>query len=82
MSWRGEKGGIHAAKAGYDVIMSPNIYMYFNCLQSKVNEKKIGNPNRVITLKKVYNYHPVPEVLSADEAKHIKFVDGVYVCAR
>src|SRR5699024_3759625 len=37
MSWRGEKGGIHAAKAGYDVIMSPNIYMYFNCLQSKVN---------------------------------------------
>ena len=76
MSWRGEKGGIHAAKAGYDVIMSPNIYMYFNCLQSKVNEKKIGNPNRVITLKKVYNYHPVPEVLSADEAKHIKGVQA------
>ena len=41
MSWRGEKGGqFHAAKAGYDVIMSPNIYMYFNCLQSKVNEKE------------------------------------------
>lgn len=76
MSWRGEKGGIHAAKAGYDVIMSPNIYMYFNCLQSKVNEKKIGNPNRVITLEKVYNYHLVPEVLSADEAKHIKGVQA------
>ena len=76
MSWRGEKGGFHAAKAGYDVIMSPNIYMYFNCLQSKVNEKKIGNPNRVITLEKVYNYHPVPEVLSADEAKHIKGVQA------
>ena len=76
MSWRGEKGGIHAAKAGYDVIMSPNIYMYFNCLQSKVNEKKIGNPNRVITLEKVYNYYPVPEVLSADEAKHIKGVQA------
>ena len=76
MSWRGEKGGIHAAKARYDVIMSPNIYMYFNCLQSKVNEKKIGNPNRVITLEKVYNYHPVPEVLSADEAKHIKGVQA------
>ena len=44
MSWRGEKGGIHAAKAGYDVIMSPNIYMYFNCLQSKVNEKKLEIP--------------------------------------
>ena len=50
--------------------------MCFNCLQSKVNEKKIGNPNRVITLEKVYNYHPVPEVLSADEAKHIKGVQA------
>lgn len=28
MSWRGEKGGIHGGKSqGYDVIMSPNIYM-------------------------------------------------------
>ena len=50
-------------------------------------KRKIGNPNRVITLKKVYNYHPVPEVLSADEANILKeyraqFVDGVYVCAR
>lgn len=76
MSWRGEKGGIHAAKAGYDVIMSPNIYMYFNCFQFKGNGRKIGNPNRVITLEKVYNYHPVPEALTADEAKHIKGVQA------
>lgn len=74
MSWRGEKGGISAAQAGYDVIMSPNGYMYFNCIQSK--GQKIGNPKRVISLEKVYNYHPVPEVLSEDEACHIKGVQA------
>lgn len=50
--------------------------MYFNCFQFKGNGRKIGNPNRVITLEKVYNYHPVPEALTADEAKHIKGVQA------
>ncbi|MGM9701001.1 MAG: beta-N-acetylhexosaminidase [Prevotella sp.] len=71
MSWRGEKGGITAAKAGYDVIMSPNVYTYFNCHQSKTQERKIGAPKRVITIEKVYNYYPIPQVLSAEEGKHI-----------
>lgn len=50
--------------------------MYFNSFQLKGDEKKIGNPNRVITLEKAYNYHPVPETLTADEAKHIKGVQA------
>lgn len=75
MSWRGEKGGIHAAKAGYDVIMSPNSHMYFNCRQYSVKEESIG-ATRLITLEKAYNYHPVPEELTANEAKHIKGVQA------
>lgn len=75
MSWRGEKGGIHAAQAGYDVIMSPNSHMYFNCRQYSVKEEKIG-ATRLIAMEKAYNYHPVPEVLTADEAKHIKGVQA------
>ena len=76
MSWRGEKGGIQAAQAGYDVIMTPNTYMYFNCLQNKSSIRQIGNPKRIISLEKVYNYHPVPEALTAHEAKHIKGVQA------
>lgn len=76
MSWRGEKGGIQAAQAGYDVIMSPNIYLYFNCFQSKDNGGWPGNPRRIITLEKVYNYHPVPDTLTPDEAKYIKGVQA------
>ena len=86
MSWRGEKGGIQAAQAGYDVIMSPNIYMYFNCFQSKDNGGWPGNPKRIISLEKVYRYHPVPETLTPDEATHIKGVQAnlwtEYICTR
>ena len=75
MSWRGEKGGIHAAKAGYDVIMTPNNYLYLNHYQldPKTEPLAIGG---FTPLKKVYNYHPVPNVLTKEEAKHIKGVQG------
>lgn len=75
MSWRGEKGGIHAAKAGYDVIMSPNIYMYLNNQQLGVNDK-IGIKKRLISLKKVYDYHPVPAELDKKAALHVKGVQA------
>ena len=35
MSWRGEGGGIEAAKQGHDVVMTPNTYLYFDYYQSK-----------------------------------------------
>ena len=35
MSWRGEKGGIEAAKQKHDVIMTPNTYLYFDYYQAK-----------------------------------------------
>ena len=35
MSWRGEKGGIQAAKMGHDVIMTPNSHMYFDHYQAE-----------------------------------------------
>ena len=35
MSWRGESGGIEAAKQKHDVIMTPNTYLYFDYYQAK-----------------------------------------------
>lgn len=40
MSWRGEAGGIEAAKRGHDVIMTPNNYMYFDYYQSLDRENE------------------------------------------
>ncbi len=70
MSWRGADPGIRAAKAGHDVVMSPTSHCYFDYYQGDpaLEPKAFGGH---ITLKKVYNYEPIPEELNEEEANHI-----------
>ena len=74
MSWRGVKGGVAAAKAGYDVIMTPNTYCYFDYAQSEnLDAEPLGitrNPKRALTLEKVYGYEPYEDLDPAAQ-KHI-----------
>lgn len=72
MSWRGEKGGIKAAKMGKDVIMSPNAVLYFNRNQTDSPEEPYGPQYGISTLKDVYDYNLYPKALSASERKYIK----------
>jgi len=69
MSWRGEEGGIEAAKQNHDVIMTPGAYCYFDHSQSK-NEDSV-TIGGYLPLEKVYGYDPVPAVLNAEQSKHI-----------
>lgn len=71
MSWRGEAGGIAAAKADHDVIMAPNTYTYFDYYQGEDREKEPLAIGGYISLEKAYSYDPVPPELSAAEARHI-----------
>ncbi|MDR3217594.1 MAG: beta-N-acetylhexosaminidase [Dysgonamonadaceae bacterium] len=75
MSWRGEEGGIAAAKQHHDVIMSPNTYAYLDYYQAdpKTEPLAIGN---YIPLWKTYSYNPVPAVLTPEESKHILGMQG------
>lgn len=75
MSWRGEKGGIHAAKAGYDVIMTPNNFLYLNHYQFDPKTEPLAFGG-FTPLEKTYSYHPVHESLTLEEGKHIKGVQG------
>jgi hexosaminidase len=70
MSWRGEKGGIAAARAGHDVVMAPGEPTYLDHYQDKgpFEPAAIGGLN---SLPGVYAYEPVPAALSAKEAKHV-----------
>jgi len=71
MSWRGEEGGIAAAKAGHDVVMAPQKRVYFDHYQSEDQQREplaIGGFNPI---ESVYAYEPVPAALSEDEAKHV-----------
>ncbi len=75
MSWRGEAGGIEAAKQNHDVIMSPTTYCYFDYYQgkSKTEPLAIGG---YLPLNKVYSYNPFPDALTAEQAKHIKGIQA------
>ncbi len=69
MSWRGEKGGIEAAKQKHNVIMTPGNPVYFDHTQSKNEDSvTIGGYN---SLEAVYNYEPIPKELNADEGKYV-----------
>ncbi len=72
MSWRGEEGGIAAAKAGHDVVMAPNSHTYFDYYQA--DPKASSEPLAIgglLPLAKVYSYDPTPAVLAPDQARHI-----------
>lgn len=70
MSWRGTEGGIAAAKMGHDVVMSPNNECYFDHYQADPESEPLAIGGYT-DLKDVYNYEPVPEELTIEEAKHI-----------
>lgn len=71
MSWRGIAGGIQAAKAGHDAVMSPEKPLYFDHRQSSSPHHPPGFGGAIETLQEVYHYDPVPRVLTAEEAHHI-----------
>lgn len=69
MSWRGEKGGIEAAKQKHNVIMTPNSYVYFDYAQNKQEDSLVIGG--YLTVQKVYSYEPVPAALAAEDTKYI-----------
>lgn len=70
MSWRGSKGGIKAAKMGYDVIMTPNTYMYFDYYQSDSTSLEPLAIGGCLPTEKVYQCEPYTDI-PEEAQKHI-----------
>lgn len=70
MSWRGEAGGIEAARQQHSVIMTPGEYCYFDFYQENPEEAPLAIGGYV-PLDKVYSYNPLPGELTAEEQKYI-----------
>lgn len=70
MSWRGVKGGIEAANKGFDAIMTPNSYLYFDYYQSQERDKEPFGIGGYLPVETVYSYEPF-EGLTASAQKHI-----------
>lgn len=75
MSWRGEAGGIEAAKQKHNVVMSPGTHCYLDHYQAdpKTQPLAIGG---FTPLDKIYAYEPVPDSLTVEEAKYIMGAQG------
>lgn len=71
MSWRGVEGGIEAARQRHDVIMTPTTYLYFDYYQTEDITDEPFAIGGYVPVHTVYNYEPVPSVLTPEEAKHI-----------
>jgi hexosaminidase len=75
MSWRGTEGGIAAAKLHHDVIMSPTTYVYFDYYQADPATEPLAIGG-YLNLEKVYQYEPITDELTKEEAGYIKGVQA------
>ncbi|WPO79304.1 beta-N-acetylhexosaminidase [Flavobacterium sp. KACC 22761] len=74
MSWRGEEGGIAAAKESHQVIMTPGSHVYLDHSQTK-NDKEV-TIGGFLPLEKVYSYEPIPKELNEQQAKYVLGAQG------
>ncbi|MEY4280922.1 MAG: hypothetical protein RLZ39_334 [Bacteroidota bacterium] len=70
MSWRGEQGGIDAAKMKHTVVMTPGTHCYFDHYQADPQSEPIAIGG-FTTLKKVYSYEPIPAALPSAYHKYV-----------
>ncbi|MGY5116059.1 beta-N-acetylhexosaminidase [Streptomyces sp. 900105755] len=69
-SWRGYGGGIAAARAGHDVVMCPEQYVYLDHRQAGGADEPVPI-GYVRTLEDVYRFEPVPVELDESQARRI-----------
>ena len=75
MSWRGEAGGIAAAKQKHDVIMTPESHVYLDYYQSLRNVEPTAAAS-FTPLSKVYNYEPISAELLPQDEQYIKGIQA------
>jgi hexosaminidase len=76
MSYRGVEGGLAAACAGHDVVMSPGTHCYFDYYQSTDFSCEPQRMGLLLPVEKVYEYEPIPAGLSPEKHRHILGAQG------
>jgi hexosaminidase len=60
-------GGIEAANAGHEVVMSPTTHVYFDYYQSEDRDNEPLAIGGYLPLEKVYDFEPVPDKINPDK---------------
>ncbi len=75
MSWLGEEGGIKAAQQHHEVVMAPYPKYYLDYWQADPDSEPLAMDGPTL-LRTMYEYDPVPAVLTPEEARYIIGVEG------
>lgn len=75
MSWRGEEGGIAAAKQQHTVIMTPGNWCYLDHYQASPETEPLAIGG-LTTVEEVYSYEPLPASLTETEQQYILGAQG------
>ncbi|MBL7767244.1 MAG: beta-N-acetylhexosaminidase [Chitinophagaceae bacterium] len=75
MSWRGEAGGIEAARQKHKVVMTPGTHCYFDHYQGHAQSEPLAIGGYT-TVEKVYSYNPIPDSLTAEQQGYIMGAQG------
>lgn len=76
MSWRGEDGGIAAARQHHDVVFATNSHTYFDHYQDYPESEQPLAIGGMLPLSKVYSYQPVPAALRGEMEHHVLGAQG------
>jgi len=76
MSWRGEQGGITAARNGNYAIMTPHRFVYFDYYQWRLRDEEPLAQGGFLPLSMVYMFEPVPQGLTDEQRKFILGAQG------
>src|SRR5204863_2961935 len=74
MSWRGEAGGIAAARQKHNVVMTPGAWVYFDHSQTQ-NEDSV-TIGGYTSVEKTYSYEPVSDSLTREQGRYILGAQG------
>lgn len=75
MSWRGAEGAEKAARAGHDTILAAAPTLYFDHRESAAPDEPPGR-GKVVTLKDVLAFDPMPVGLKPAEQAHVLGLQG------
>jgi hexosaminidase len=75
MSWRGVDGALSAAAKGYDTVLAAHPTLYFDNVQALSAREPPGR-GRVVSLKDVYAFEPMPAAIAPEQRRHVLGVQG------
>jgi len=70
MSWRGKEGGIEAARAGHDVIMVPQQWLYFDWAYADDPREPLAI-HPATSVEQVWSFDAVPESIPEEQRHHV-----------